>query len=249
VLALAGIWVLARAPLRGAYRYLHAEPQPRTWHSVFVKPVIGFLELLRSDRDFARFENFFFMYGVAFMILAPVVPSYMVDVAGMRFEETQLAEGVLFQLGGLLLPSLWGKLMDRTGPYKLCGIVFAILSLYPLLLLATPAWQALGIPLVMAVYIAKAVFGAGMAGLNVAWNLAPISFAGKADSGMYTGAHVTLTGIRAMLAPFIGALVLKHFGYNWVFVLGACVFLIASSGMWWLYRTKQREAAVAPAAA
>jgi MFS family permease len=249
VLALAGIWVLARAPLRGAYRYMHATPPPRTPHSVFVKPVLGFLELLRGDRDFARFENFFFMYGVAFMILAPVVPSFMVDVAGMRFEQTQFAGGVLFQLGGLLLPSLWGRLMDRTGPYKLCGIIFSILALYPLLLLAAPASHGIGIPLVMVVYLAHAVFGAGMAGLNVAWNLAPISFAGKADSGMYTGAHVTLTGIRAMLAPFLGALVLKHFGYSWVFGLAAAIFTVASSWMWWLYRQKLSAARAAPAAA
>jgi MFS family permease len=249
VLALAGIWVLARAPLRGAYRYIQPDPAPRTPHSVFVKPVLEFLDLLKKDRDFARFENFFFMYGVAFMILAPVVPSFMVDVAGMRFEQTQLAGGVLFQLGGLLLPSLWGRLMDRTGPLKLCGIIFTILAFYPLLLLGAPLWRELGVPLVIAVYVAHVVFGAGMAGLNVAWNLAPISFAGKADSGMYTGAHVTLTGIRAMLAPLVGALVLKYFGYNWVFGLAACIFLLASSGMWWLYSQKRAALAAAPAPA
>jgi MFS family permease len=243
VLAMAGIWILARSPLRGSYRYISSNPPPHTAYAVFIKPVLEFIDLLKKDRDFARFENFFFLYGFAFMMIAPVVPAYMVDVAQMSFEQTQIAGGVLFQLGALLLPSLWGSLLDKTGPYKLCGVIFLILPLYPLILMAWPLWLKLGIPLVIAVYFAHAVFGAGMAGVAVAWNLAPISFAGKGDSSMYTGAHVTLTGLRAMMAPIIGAVLQKYFGYHWVFTLSALTFLTASAGMWWIYREKTIAAA------
>jgi hypothetical protein len=240
VISMAGIFILVRVPLRGAYKLnMDARPRP-TLHEAVVKPVLEFVELLRKDRAFARFENFFFMYGFAFMLLSPVVPVFMVDRAHMRYEQTQLASAVLFQIGMLVLPRAWGKLMDGRGPIKMCGVIFAVLALYPLLLLGTPLWQSMGVPIVLVVYIAHLVFGAGMSGIAVAWNLAPIEFAGGADSSRYTGAHVTLTGIRGMVAPLLGAIGLKYFGYETVFLAAACIFATASTGMWWQVWQKAR---------
>jgi hypothetical protein len=101
------------------------------------------------------------------------------------------------------------------------------------MLLAWPLWRQWGVPLAWAVYAAHIVFGAGMSGIAVAWNLAPITFAGAADSSKYTGAHVTLTGVRGLIAPLIGAGILKYCGFQWVFLASALVFLTASAGMWW----------------
>jgi MFS family permease len=186
------------------------------------------------------------MYGFAFMLLSPVVPVYMVDVAHLQYKQTQLASGVLYQIGTLVFPPLWGRLLDRTGPHKLCSIIFCILAFYPLTLLGGPLWLRWGVPLAWTVYIAHIIFGAGMSGIAVAWNLAPLSFSGKADASQYTGAHVTLTGVRGMIAPIVGALVLKYMGYPWVFALSALVFSVASTGMFWLHRSAK---AARPAAA
>jgi MFS family permease len=237
-----GIWIQSRLPLRGGYK-LSGTPPPASFREIVVQPIQRFIALLRADRGFARFENFFFMYGFAFMLLSPVVPIFMVDVAKLQYKETQLATGVLFQIGMLVFPPLWGRLLDRTGPYKLCGIIFSILAFYPLTLLGSALWLKLGVPLAWTIYIAHIIFGAGMSGIAVAWNLAPLSFAGKADASEYTGAHVTLTGVRGMIAPIIGALVLKHFGYPWVFALSALTFSVASTGMWVLHSTTGSKAA------
>jgi MFS family permease len=242
LISMGGIWILVRVPLRGAYK-LNLEDRARpNLHEAMVKPVIEFIELMKKDRAFARFENFFFLYGFAFMMLSPVVPAFMVDEAHMRYEQTQIASAVLFQIGMLVLPGFWGKLMDRRGPIRMCGVIFAMLALYPLLLLASPLIARLGIPLVLAVYFAHLVFGAGMSGIAVAWNLAPIEFAGGADSSRYTGAHVTLTGVRGMFAPLLGAIGLRYFGYDTVFIAAACVFATASAGMWWQVWEKARRA-------
>jgi MFS family permease len=241
VVSMFGIWIQSRLPLRGGYK-LTSHPPAATFEGVVLKPIRSFIALLRADRSFAKFENFFFMYGFAFMLLSPVLPAYMVDVAGMQYKQTQLAGGVLYQLGTLIFPPLWGRLLDRTGPYKLCSIIFCILAFYPLTLLGGPLWLKLGVPLPWTVYVAHVIFGAGMSGIAVAWNLAPLSFSGKADASQYTGAHVTLTGVRGMIAPIVGALVLHRLGYPYVFGLAALVFSIAASGMLWLHQGVRRDA-------
>ena len=84
-----------------------------------------------------------------------------------------------------------------------------------------------------------------MSGINVVWSLAPVYFAGQSDSSSYNGSHVTLTGVRGVVGPLAGALVLHYLGYTPVFILSALLFAAASAGMYWLLRRETR----APAAA
>jgi MFS family permease len=166
----------------------------------------------------------------------------------MNYTQAGLCDGVLFAFGMVALTSSWGRLMDRQNPMRLCALVFTILASFPALLLVGPLLAKLGLNLVYIVFLGYLIYGIGMSGLGVAWNLAPISFAGERDASRYTGAHITITGIRGSIAPIVGALAMQHWGYKPVLAASATFFLIGAAGMVRLSRRVQREKDAAAAA-
>lgn len=230
VFGIIGIALLAQSPLRGHHR-MSKESIQFDFHKVAVQPVKSFIKLLRTDKRFFHFEVAFFLYGFALMLMFPVMPPYIVDVAMMNYKQAGIATGILAQIGMLLLSPVWGILMDRKGPMVLCASVFSILVLFPgILVIGTNLNQGV-VPLAWFVYASYLVMGIAMAGVNVAWSLAPVHFAGKADASGYSGAHVTITGIRGSIGPLLGAVGLKFLGYSPVFIASAVLFILAALGM------------------
>jgi hypothetical protein len=75
-----------------------------------------------------------------------------------------------------------------------------------------------------------------MAGVNVTWNVGSISFAPPGKGGHYQGIHVAMVGLRGVLAPVLGFLLLTFFGYRAVFIAATCLFFSASLSSWLLAR-------------
>jgi MFS family permease len=238
LVAVLSIMILAQSPLRGRYK-LENEATAVNARQMVVQPILSFVELLKRDRHFFHFEIAFFFYGMALMLLFPVMPYFIVDAAQMSYEQAGIASGILAQVGVVVLSPLWGRLMDRSGPVQLCAIIFALLSTFPAILLLG-MYIAGSFPLYLMVYGGYLVFGCAMAGINVAWSLGPVHFAGSADASGYSGAHVTITGIRGMVAPIAGALVLKYLGYEPVFIASMLMFLLGSAGMVLIARRQRR---------
>ncbi|MCC7478926.1 MFS transporter [bacterium] len=256
VLGIISTLILIRAPIRQRFK-IKLDRRRFDARRVLVHPVQTFLALMKRDPLYLRFEAAFFLYGVAFMITAPLLPGYLSEVAHMNFKQASICEGVLFQAGSLLTP-LWGRLMDRRTPTQLCAIVFALLACFPATLLLGPHMtRALNVPIAYGAYLAYALYGLAMAGLGVAWNLAPIVFAGKQDSSNYTGAHVTITGIRGVFAPIAGGALGETLGSHVpVFSASIVLFLCAAAGMLMLekqlrarLKAAQEEEAQTPAPA
>jgi hypothetical protein len=165
------------------------------------------------------------------MLLTPVMPLFMVDVAKMSYEQAGIATGILGQLGMAFATVIWGRAMDRLGPPLLCAIIFGVLALFPGLLLLHRAAMTHGWSLVHLVYAGYVIFGLGMSGIHVAWSLGPVDFAGGRDASNYLGVHVTLTGLRGSIAPMLGAIGLSVFGYQAVFATAQVFFLLGAAGM------------------
>jgi MFS family permease len=243
ILGMAGIYVLAASPLRGLYK-LTAKPTAPTFGRTVIQPMRNLVELLKQDRNYLHFEAAFFLYGVAFMLLCPALPMYMVNVAKMSYEQSGIATGLLGSLGMVFAAVIWGRLMDHIGPTMLCAIIFAILAFFPAVLLLGPTAAAHGISLVYVVYLGYIIFGLGMSGIHIAWSLGPIVFAGDRDASTYLGVHVTLTGLRGSVAPMLGAIGLSVFGYATVFAVAAIFFLLGTAGMLHLNIKLQRQKAL-----
>ncbi|MCD4830086.1 MAG: MFS transporter [Candidatus Cloacimonetes bacterium] len=203
--------------------------EPLSLSGLLLGPIKRAWLLLHHNRGFALFELSYFIYGMGFLLIIPVIPRYLVTDLGMDYTQSFLAKGVIAQLGIMLLSPLAGRLHDNRHPLKYSAVAFALLALYPMLLLASSFagdWSH------MMVYLAFACFGVAMAGVNISWNLGSIYFAGDEDASMYQSVHVTLTGVRGALVPFMGLGLMRLAGIRAVFLTAVVLQLTAASINW-----------------
>ena len=213
----AGVFTVPRLPL-GPVRW-------RRLTGALVTPFKEAAATFRADRAFLWFESNFMIYGVAYMMLVPVVPLFFVNVLDLSYAQISSARVLIASLGVAALSPLAGRLMDRLNPVRLSSLSYAVVSLYPVSLavgtLLFPTRPDYG------AYLAFAVYSVGMSGVNVTWNMGSIAFAPSGQGGYYQGIHVAMVGIRGFLGPAIGFTVLRLLGYREVFLLSALIFLLA----------------------
>lgn len=184
-------------------------------------PIKRTLTLLKENKPFAAFERSFSIYGMGFIMMQPIIPIYLVDKLNLSYTNNFLAKGVLSQVGLLLLSPIIGKIHDRMHPFKFISRSFALLMVFPLLFVVSSLWGGESIIPVVIVFVAYFIFGVAMTAVNVSWNMSSIYFAGKDDASMYQSVHVTMTGIRGLIAPMLGFALLRIFNITAVFVVAA----------------------------
>lgn len=214
-----GIFTVPRLPLG-----------PVAWRRLgraLVTPFHEAIETFRVDPHFRWYEANFMIYGVAYMMLIPVLPLFFIHELHLSYQEISSARVLIASVGVALFGPLMGRLMDRFHPVRLCTISFAIVSLYPGALYVGARWLG-GIDPAWTAYLAFGFYALGMAGINVTWNVGSISFAPPGRGGYYQGIHVAMVGIRGALGPVFGFLLLRWAGYREVFLTAAVVFLLAS---------------------
>jgi len=194
---------------------------------LFITPVMSTVNILKKNKDFAIFQRNFFIYGIGFMIILPAIPKFLVEYLRMDYSQTFMAKGIISQLGILFLSPIAGWVHDKKNPSFFTFLAFFTLGCYPLILLISSFLIGSGIENYI-VYFAYLVFGIGMSGIVISWNMSSIFFAGDDDVSMYQSVHVTLTGLRALIVPFIGYFILKYLGVKVVFIISISMFWLAS---------------------
>jgi MFS family permease len=202
-----------------------------------LEPFRAARRLFAEDRDFLRFELAFMTYGLAFMMLQPVLPLYLVDDLKVDYAQAAHAKGLLFYACNIALLPLAGSLNDRFGSLRVASFSFLLLAAFPLLLIAGPRWLAGG-SVMAPVYLAYAVFGAAMAGVNVTWTLGPLAMAGAGRAERYMGAHVSLVGIRGLLGYPLGMALMRIGTARLTFAAAAVLEILAAALMWSLVRRR-----------
>jgi len=197
-----------------------------------------------TDRTFLWFEVNFMIYGVAFMMLVPVVPLFFVNELNLNYREISSARVLIASLGVALLSPVAGRLLDRLNPVRMSSWSNAVISLYPVTLALGALF--LGSRPAMVAYLAFAVYSVGMAGVNVTWNMGSIWFSPPGEGGYYQGIHVAMVGIRGLIGPVVGFTVLHFLGYWQVFALAAFVFLAAAGSSVLLDRHQARAPGFKP---
>ncbi len=198
-------------------------------------PLHGAASAFRDDRRFARFEIGFMIYGIAWMMMQPVIPIFLVDTIHVQYHQVGVARGVIYFTFMALFSPLAGRLLDRWNAVRVAALGFAMLATFPFAMMLCHD--------VRHVYIAFALYGVGMAGANMAWTMGPILFAGKRDAAGYMGVHVTMVGIRGLLGNPLGLLLLQTIGARSTFGICSALFAVSVLYMWRLGRDMERDAA------
>lgn len=193
----------------------------------FLTPLLRAFQLLKTNKPYAHFQRDFTLYGFGFLSLSPVIPIFMVDYLKLNYTHSFVSKGILAQIGFLILSPVFGKLHDNFHPFKFASYSFASIAVFPLLLIITGLIQNNSFSL-FAIYFSFLVYGFAMSGVNMAWNMSSIHFAGNEDASMYQSLHITITGIRGLFAPVLGILAKNYMGIYGAFLMSFSFFAIAS---------------------
>ncbi|HTO05456.1 MAG TPA: MFS transporter [Myxococcota bacterium] len=194
-LGAAGVFVFSRVPLLGESDHL-AQEQAAAESGAHAE---GMWALLRADPLYASFLGWQMLSGISnMMVEAPVI--YLVShEMGASYAESISVTTVIPLLLSIATTPFWAVYLDRVHVSAFRAAHAWSFSLSQLLLWAGAATHSLGVLLV-----ARMVLGAARAGGGLAWNLGHNDFAPPDRVGLYMGAHVTLTGLRGAVAPFLG---------------------------------------------
>lgn len=218
--------ILANIPIQSSIR--ERIPNDLNWKQTLLEPITGTFKLLKENKPFAAFERSFSIYGMGYIMMQPIIPIYLVDKLHLSYTSNFMAKGILSQLGMLLLSPMIGKLHDKMHPFRFIAISFGLLMVFPILFVTSSLWQGEAFMPVLIVFLAYLIFGIAMTGVNIAWNMSSIFFAGEQDASIYQSVHVTMTGIRGLIAPVLGFALLKLINITAVFVVAAGFFAWAA---------------------
>lgn len=233
-------WSLARMINLSMDDYSGKNNKQKTYYSlrlikdIAVLPLRNTARIFRENKPFLRFEAYFFLYGMAFMVLSPVIPVFLVDDLKLSYSPISFAKGLIFHSALIIFTPLMGRYHGTGNPAKFCGYVFSILALFPLVLVSAKHFVSMGLitDTDIVVYISFFIFGFAMSGVTIAWALSSIFYAPKNEVSNYQAVHITLTGVRGIFSPALGYAVMKIFDIEYSFYLSALLFLLGGIMMW-----------------
>ncbi len=228
-----GIWCFWHVDVPGELRQRIEE---RRMRQVATKPSFGSLRILWSDRDYGRYMLHQFVSGIANMgIEAPIV--YLVSrQLGAGFLASISITLALPFLSGIIALPFWASYLDRVHVvrFRFNQCHYMVLSMFLL-------WVGAELGSLWVLAVARVIGGLVRSAGGVAWQIGHNDFAPRANLAGYMSLHVTLTGLRGAIAPFLFMLLYLGVG-DWsgwgpgVFLFATGVAVVAAWGFWKLKR-------------
>lgn len=191
-----GAWIYSKMQVSGHTKLLEderAQPELATmapWKTI---------ALLKEDSAFAKYMTCQFVFGVGnLMLTAPLVVILADQFSFDYLGEILIVSTIPIILMPLSIP-LWSKLLNHTHV-----IQFRAIHSWVFVLSSVCFGVSIFMGTTVGLWIAAAIRGIGFGGGVLAWNLGHQDFAPVEQSSRYMGLHVTLTGIRGLLAPALG---------------------------------------------
>jgi MFS family permease len=179
--------------------------------------------ILQTDKRMLFYLSGLFLFGLGALMASPLFPIIQVDQLNLSY--------TTIGLFGFVQSSFWflgylfgGRLLDRIGGIRSLQIVFALNMMVMLpYIWATQGWMLLPS------FIAAGLVTAG-ADLAILYTVS--SLAGLEHVPDYAALNATIAGLRGLLGPFIGAvLVSSGWDYWAVFALSAGLTLAGAAAL------------------
>ncbi len=203
-----GVASFSRVRWRGGAAHLRLERSTRLHHHHPTSPddrdgrgARAMIAVLRQDHDYRRFMTAQFVLGAPNIAITPIFIIALKDHFTLGYTQSIALTQIIETLTPIFLIPLWARLLDRMHIIRFRAYHSWVFVLANLMLAA--AFLTENLPLL---YASKVVLGVGLAGGMLAWNLGHHDFAAKGLATLYMGIHVTLTGVRGVVAPFLGLL-------------------------------------------
>jgi MFS family permease len=188
------------------YGMLHvpqAERLPRNKSTIRAR-VQGVELVIARDRAYLLFQFAFFLSGSAFFMSTHVVLLLTRDRFHFGAFELALWLTVVPQFLLALTSPIWGHILDRIGITRARLLISLLMTGY----LASYFGGVLaGVPLL--IYLGSVLQGTSNGGGQLTWSLASSHFAPRPeDVPIYNGIHFVLNGVRGLILPWVGSMLL-----------------------------------------
>jgi predicted MFS family arabinose efflux permease len=174
---------------------------------------------VRDDRAFRRLLAAAFLFGAGCWIQIPAHPLLLVDVLGASAEQVGVFAAVA-ALATLVGSPGWGWFMDRRSSLVALALMYATGAVAPAIcFVARSPWALVGS------WAADALVGVG---LDLVWMLVVIDVAGPQRTPQYVAIGATLAGVRGILGPLVGGLLIHAAGVRAVYLVAAALEVAAA---------------------
>jgi MFS family permease len=206
------------------YRMLHvpaADELPRK-RSSLRDSFHGVERVIAQDRPYLLFQIAFFLSGSSFFLSTHTILLLVNERFPFSAFELALWMSVVPQLLLALGSPVWGRILDRVGIVRCRLIISLLMTAY----LASYFGAIVGgLPLLIC--LGSILQGTSNGGGQLTWSLASSHFAPSAeDVPLYNGIHFVLNGVRGLVLPWIGSILLILLGP--LAVLAAMLVSLAS---------------------
>lgn len=202
--------------------------------------------ILRGDPAFTRYLVAQMLLGIGVHMVVPVMVITLDRTFAYYWISAVLVE-VIPQVATFGSLRRWGPFFDRvplprfrvyTSLAAAVGMIFGMA--------ATIAvggeggvQEAIVFPLAALLFALRGVaHGVQRGGASLAWNLGHLHFSSGGDAELYLGVHMSLTGIRAIVGPFVGVGLAQMMGWGvWGVGCGLCLL-----SAWEFHQMARQEA-------
>ena len=164
------------------------------------------LSLAWKDKIFGCMLGMWMILGFGNLTTMPLQIEYMTsDEYSIQASNTQIAIAaiVIPSIARIIATSIWGHLFDSFNFFLIRGLASCIqLTAIVAFFFADS---------IFGIYLGALGYGVAMAGGNVNWSLWVTKFAPVGQEADYMTVHSFMTGIRGLVAPFIGFYMIQFF--------------------------------------
>ncbi len=194
--------------VRREYQLLAAEAETGATAGAF--SLAMFRQILRDDASFRSYMFWLSLYGAGNLMMT----AQLVVLFSDRLHLASLTQILLLTVVPLLLMPLflpaWARLFDH-------GHIIEYRSRQCWALVAAIVLLTAGVMLKVQwlLWPGAVLIGVSYAGANLGWNLGHNDFASPGRAQHYMGVHVTLTGVRGLVAPPLGMVCYELLEWRW----------------------------------
>ncbi len=195
-------------------------------------PIKDSLILMREKREFRHFQWAFMIGGLGLMIIQPVIPIYFTTTLQIKYSNLMTAFCICKALGFVCTTPFWTRLLKSISHSGFVVMVLVGFALFSFLLIFSSIT-------IECVFLSYFVYGVAQAGSHLIWHLSGPLFSGRESSARYSGVNIVMVGIRGLIGPLMGWILMQMLSAVSMFVTSMVLSLAGAA--YYLYASMKKE--------
>lgn len=163
------------------------------------------LQILKTDYWYRRYMMTMFAFGSGNLMVIALLVVLLTEQFGVsRFSQVMITTTLPLLCLSVFTP-IWARRLDAVHIFDYRAKQAWTFVLAVGLFAASAVFDV-----IIGFWVGALALGAAFAGGKLGWNLGHNDFASDEHSTLYMGIHVTLTGLRGLIAPLLGVLVYQQ---------------------------------------